>query len=59
MLASIPVYENSRSFHDHDQMADLVDHTADGRRIFALDHLLHAAEAEPANRLRACPAGSR
>ncbi len=59
MLASIPGYENLRSLHDDDQVAHLVHHAADGGRVFALDNLVQAAQAEPAHRLRAYPGCSR
>src|SRR3984885_4331056 len=55
MLASIPGYENLRSFHDDDEMTHFVYHTTDGRGILALDHLLQAPETEPAHRFAHIP----
>src|ERR1700731_915732 len=38
-------------FHHFHEVTHFVDHAANRRRVLALDHLMHSAQAEPAHRL--------
>src|SRR5436853_1160862 len=60
MLASILHGEGSRSFHHNDEMAHLIYHTTNGRRVFAFHDLLHTPESQATHRCAHIPgAGNR